>query len=112
MSEILLPKSRVVTVTFLFAMPVTATKDQVMEWVAFELGHGGAMEADNPLDDFELEALGEPILEDVRKHLHETIEQTGENLYTTRRSLSPEPCWGPTGQEQMTELVMRRYKER
>lgn len=111
MSGNLLPKSRVVTVTFSFAMPVTATRDQVREWVEFELHHMGGCEDENPLVHFELEALGQPTIEDTRKHLHESVEQTGENLYTTHRKLSPEPCWGPTGQEQMTEIALRRHKE-
>ncbi len=110
MSE-LLPKSRVIEVTFSFALPVSATRDEVEEWVEFELKHYGCMEGDNPLGNFDLEALGSPILTDSERHLHESIEQTGENRFTTRRSLRPEPCFGPTGDEQMTAIAMAKYKE-
>lgn len=112
MSENLLPKSRLVEVTFSFVMPITATRDQVEEWVSFELGYSGAMEMDNPLDNFDLEALTEPVLRDSCRHLHEQIEQTGENTYTTHRSLSSEPSWGPNGNDQMREIAVAHFEKK
>jgi len=107
----LLPKSRVIQVTFLFALPVSATLAEIDEWVEFELKHYGGLEGENPLAEFDLEAISSPILTDTAKHIHESVEQTGENRFTTRRSLRPEPCWGPTGNEQMTAIALAKYKD-
>ncbi len=112
MTDNLIPKSRLIEVTFSFVVPVTATREQVEEWVAFELGYSGAMESDNPLESFGLEALTDPVLSDTSRHLHETIEQTGESTFTTRRVLSPEPCWGPTGRDQMTEIALDYFAKK
>ena len=111
MTEIL-PKSRVIEVTFSFVLPVSATFDQIDEWVEFELKHYGSMEGDNPLGNFDLEAVSSPILTDTYKHLHDAVEQTSENHFTTRRSLLPEPYYGPTADEQITAIAMAKYKDK
>src|SRR4051794_6150586 len=65
----LLPKSRIVRIEVSISLPISATLDQVEEWAGFELGRG-AMAVDNPLGNYDLEAINDPILTDTQSHLH------------------------------------------
>ena len=45
-----------INVEFSIDLPVDATREQVREWVEFELGNRGSCSGDNPLIDYEIEA--------------------------------------------------------
>lgn len=42
-------------VTFEITPPVPATKEQVEEWVRFQVGSNGDIELENPLSDYDME---------------------------------------------------------
>lgn len=56
----LLPKDRIVRVTFDIALPCSASPEQIEEWVLFELASGSLADA-NPLSSHELEAFGHRV---------------------------------------------------
>jgi hypothetical protein len=56
------PKGRVVSVRFEFAMPAAATREQVDEWIAYVTGARSSCMLTNPLLDFDLQALEMPRL--------------------------------------------------
>jgi hypothetical protein len=60
-----LPQGRVIAVQFEVELPVAATREQALEWLAFQLGWLAAMQGDNPLVFREVDALGEPVLHDT-----------------------------------------------
>jgi hypothetical protein len=60
----MLPKGRLVRVSFNMVLPHGATKAQIEEWASFELG-AGSMDEDNPLGNFSFEVSGELTLEDL-----------------------------------------------
>lgn len=60
-----LPRGRVIAVEFEVALPVAATREQVLEWLAFELGWLGGMQGDSPLAFRKLDPIGEPVLADT-----------------------------------------------
>jgi len=60
-----LPKDRIIKIEFEFLLPVSATQDEIAEWVSFETG-SGSMSCANPLCDNELEFWGKrPVLTDT-----------------------------------------------
>lgn len=60
----LLPRGRIVRVTFDMIVPNAATRDDIEEWVRYETG-GGSISLDNPLSDHNLEPHGFPVLQDL-----------------------------------------------
>lgn len=92
----LLPKSRIVKVEMLVALPISATKDQVEEWISLECGHSGGMSGDNPLGNFSPEAISAPVLTDTGKHLHSEAIDNQDGTYTVRNWTDAQPAWGPT----------------
>lgn len=108
-----LPRSRVIRVEFSFVLPVDATREQIEEWTRFELMQAGRCENGNPLLNHGCECIGEPLLTDTGKHLHEetAIEPLQPNdppnctaRYRTTRWLSAEPYEGPSKYEQIERL--------
>lgn len=61
-SEIL-QAGHIVDVHFQVALPVAASKSDILEWVMFNLGFG-SMATANPLADHDIETLREPVLSD------------------------------------------------
>lgn len=49
-----LPEGRIIRIEFEARLPAAATKEQIDQWVAFELG-SGSMPRDNPLGQHDLE---------------------------------------------------------
>lgn len=95
----LLPKSRLVKVEMTIALPISATLDQVEEWVNMESGARGSMSGDNPLADFDIEAISPPVLTDTRNHLHSEAIDNQDGSHTIRKWVGDAPAWGPTGIE-------------
>ncbi len=61
----MLRKGRLIKIEFEFALPANAPKEQVAEWVAFELGNG-SMQTANPLFGHDLEFWHSlPVLTDT-----------------------------------------------
>lgn len=97
MSEItILPRSRIIRVEFEMALPADASKDEVLEWVRFNLW-GGSMPIDSPLGHYGVEALCEPVLTDTETHLHEEVKFEGGGRSTIRKWRSPAPFNGQSG---------------
>jgi len=71
------PRSSIIGVTFETALPCDATKEDIMEWIAHNLGHGG-ISLDNPLVKHGMEALNEPILTDTHLYLHQKAERSNK----------------------------------
>lgn len=46
-----------IRISFSAPVPVEATAEQIREWVTFSL-HQGSMRTDNPLSNFDLDAIG------------------------------------------------------
>ena len=66
----LLPRSRLIKIECFIALPCDATRAQIDEWVCFNLGHSGEMDALNPLGEFDLESFNAPVLTDDPPHFH------------------------------------------
>lgn len=101
----MLKRSRVIRVQFDVVLPCDATREQVLEWIAFELHYAGGCDGDNPLIDYDLEAMAEPVLNDTHRHLHERVEidrvEGNSTYFRTHRSLLDEPSPHPPADEQM-----------
>ena len=82
----LLPADRIVECTFRFALPAAATKQEILDWVCLALGVGGC-DAGNPLENFELDAIQDPILADTKRRL-QTEETRNSDGTTSARSYS------------------------
>lgn len=95
----LLPKSRLIKIEMTIALPVSATLDQIDEWVRMECGHYGGIDMDNPLVHHEPEAISAPVLTDTGKHLHSEAIDNQDGSHTIRRWVSDQPAWGRTGIE-------------
>ena len=112
----LLHKSRVLKVEFTCKLPCDATRDQVLEWIAFELHSAGGCEGDNPLLNYDLEAISEPTIEDSGMHLHERVElvrQEGEKAHLrTYKALRAEPSNDPSADEQSSAIISDLYARR
>lgn len=65
----MLPKSTLIHVEFDVALPIDATKEDVLEWVASSVDYGG-ISVDNPLIAFGLEPMQEPLLTRTDSYLH------------------------------------------
>ena len=70
------PKGRIVNVAFSVAVPETASREEVLEWVTSGLG-AGSLSMSNPLIDHDLEAITEPNLEDSGRYLETMVESLG-----------------------------------
>lgn len=108
----LLPKSRLIKVEFMLALPCEATKMEVMEWVRDVLGDGGGIAAYNALGEHDIECWGEPTLTDTELHLHERIEPIaqvpgppGTRGWKTERWADKEPYTGPSAMEQLNAAL-------
>lgn len=95
----LLPKSRIVKVEMMIALPISATKEQIDEWIAMECGHSGSMETDNPLVAYEPEAISAPMLTDTGMHLHSEAIDNQDGSHTIRQWTDLRPAWGKTALE-------------
>lgn len=93
----LLPKSRIVKVEMLVALPISATLDQIEEWITFECGKCGGMTLTNPLSEHSVEAINDPILTDTGRHLHSEAIDNQDGTHSIRRWTEETPAWGPTG---------------
>lgn len=100
----LLEKSKVVQVTFLLALPISATREQIAEWVGLHLACSD-MAGDNPLGEYGVDALGEPVLHDTGLYLHRHITRERDGRWTMRFSTEHHPYWGPTA----TDLMVAEY---
>lgn len=69
------PRSSIIGVNFETALPCDATKQQILEWIAHNLGLD-AISTSNPLHNHEFEAIVEPVLTDTRLYLHQKAERT------------------------------------
>lgn len=87
MSNPVLPAGSVVRLEVLFALPVAATQEQILEWVTFEVGNHGSLNLKNPLSHHGLEAFSEPILADTGKRQREEHKPIGEGRISVRRWL-------------------------
>ena len=87
------PRSSIIQGFFETALPCDATKEQIMEWVAHNLGVGG-ISLDNPLSKHEMEALNEPILTDTRLYLHQKAERSNKG-WTIHSWKENTPFTGP-----------------
>ena len=94
----LLEKSRVVEVSFRLALPATATREQIEEWVTLHLGRGG-MDNNNPLGRYDVEAINRPTLHDTERYLHHAIVKQADGSYRTSHTLQTKPYWGPSVSE-------------
>lgn len=112
----MLKRSRVIHVEFDIVLPCDATRDQVLEWLSFELGPYGGCDGDNPLAQYDVEAMAEPTLTDSGKHLRESVEVTRSDetgLYTrTLKRLQDEPSDMPLADEQRHALILDHYYSR
>jgi hypothetical protein len=92
---------------------VMQTRDQVLEWLSFELGPYGGCDGDNPLAQYDVEAMAEPTLTDSGQYLRESVEVTRSDetgLYTrTLKKLQDEPSDLPPAEEQHSALVLDHY---
>ncbi|MPR09238.1 hypothetical protein [Microvirga tunisiensis] len=73
--DAVLPAGSVVEARFQFALPVAATRRQVLEWINLSLGYGSM--SDCPLGNFDVEAIREPVLTDLgmTTDLHEVRDR-------------------------------------
>lgn len=101
-------RSRVIRVQFDLALPCDATREQVLEWLSFELHHSGSCSGDNPLVNWDPEALSEPVLTDSKQHLHEHVEETAEGHYRTTRWMAAAPYEGLPSDEQRRQMWAAR----
>lgn len=76
-----LPASRVIKLEVHLVLPVAATRDQVDEWVGYEILQDGSISNDNPLLSCAPQAFGEHLLTDTGKHCH--VEVKREPLVST-----------------------------
>lgn len=81
----ILPRSRIVRVEFEFALPVDASKADILEWVEMEACQSGGIDMSNPLAKFGIEGISEPTLTDTGLHLHEEARPEGDGRYSIRR---------------------------
>jgi hypothetical protein len=89
----LLPKSRLVKINLTVALPISATLEQVDEWVKAECGHRGQVSPENPLLKYGLEAICDPVLTDTRAHLHSEVIENQDGTYSVRRWTENHPAW-------------------
>ncbi len=68
MTEIL-PRSTLIHVQFEVALPADATKEEVLEWIAYAVDCGG-IAIDNPLYSYGIEPVQEPLLTRTDTYLH------------------------------------------
>ena len=102
-----LPPSRLieVTATFRFVLPTEATRDQIEEWVKFELGIEPDMAGGNPLENDGIDILsGDVLLTDTEKHVHETVRDGKDGYFYTSRKLEDFPYLGPSRSDQLVAL--------
>lgn len=105
-----LPKSRVIKVEFQIALPVSATEDEVEEWIHMECGHAGSISMNNPLINHSPEILGELLLTDTWRHLHSEAIDNHDGSFTIRRWTDVQPMYGKTGKEVAFESSMIRAR--
>lgn len=103
-----LPKSRIIHVAFELALPASATKAQIEEWVRFNL-HASSMATASPLHDYDIEMVGEPLLTDTQTHLYSETERMPDGSHVIRRWKSPYPYDGP---DPMEEIAATSQKPR
>lgn len=65
-----LPATRIIRCSFEFVLPVAATREEIDEWVKFNL-HAADLDTMSPLSDFDLDALTPPELTDTGLHYRE-----------------------------------------
>lgn len=98
----IVPKGAYVSIQTDLVLPVAATRVEVDEWMAFELGHSSSMSVDNPLYGYDFEAAGPPMLSGRGLYRHESVVPGVEpNTWLHRRWLSPEPFTGETARDVM-----------
>jgi hypothetical protein len=85
------------------ALPCAASKAEIDEWVSFNLGHCGSMDAMNPLGEFDLESFNAPVLTDSKLHVHEHVAKSPRG-YRHSVAVLPEPYTGPSALEQIEKL--------
>ena len=83
----LLPRDRVVQVTFLVSLPNAATPEDVQEWVSHNLGRG-ALRADNVLAPYPLEPAADPDLADTQTRLRREETRLSNGDLRITRTLS------------------------
>jgi hypothetical protein len=109
----MLKRSRVVHVSFSVALPCDATHDQILEWLSCRLGYAGGIDLDNPLEDFDVDAISEPVLTDSNKHLREHVEVTridGGSIYTrVTKEMLDDPSDLPPASDQSSALLQAHY---
>jgi len=93
-----LSKSRIVKVEFELALPISASYEQVDEWVRYETG-GGSISTENPLIDHEIECIRPPTLTDSGFHLHENVTRNDDGSWTVRQWREGSPFEGQTVDE-------------
>jgi hypothetical protein len=84
-----LPAGRVIKIELLAELPTAATKEQILEWVKFELGFG-TLAYDNPLANHDLTAAREPVLSDTLMRIKEERRQAVNGGTEIRRWLEPD----------------------
>lgn len=94
-----LPKSRIIKVQFEVALPISASRDEIEEWITFECGRCGAMSCANHLSEYAPEAISAPILTDTGQHLHSEATPKGNGSYSIKRWRDVKPSWNKTAIE-------------
>jgi len=102
-----LPKSRLVKVEMMIALPISATYDQIEDWIAFECGRSGSMDGDNPLINYEPEAILRPVLTDLGRHLHEDVTDNQDGTHTIHQRVENHPAWG----SRAIDTILAAHKE-
>lgn len=60
-----LPAGRIVRVEAEVILPVAATREEILEWAAFEMGGWGSLGDENPLSRHSVDLRNEPTLTDT-----------------------------------------------
>ena len=91
----IIPRGRLVNVSFNFIVPQAASRAEIEEWVQLALGCGGCG-ADNPLFNEPLDACNQPVLTDLglltdSLDLHEEALEQSVQRTAQRNSAPPDP---------------------
>lgn len=89
-----LPRSRIIKIEFEIALPMSATHEEIDDWVAYCLGSGSC---GPELAGYELDPIAPPVLTDMEVHLDRQVvdmQSAGRStIYSVRtaRTLGPIP---------------------
>lgn len=101
----ILQKSSLIKVQFEVALPETATREEILEWVSHSLNSGG-ISTSNPLLRHSIDPVQEPLLSETDSYLHREIVPNEDGTIAIRSRRLP---WADSEFKSAADMIHEQH---